>query len=80
MRQAFWTLASWGLASCPISTSVNASTSEEPISTAITESTVQWLLHRRMTAQQQNALVSKGRSSDAKSPDLRPERIHPTDR
>jgi hypothetical protein len=26
---------------------------EEPISTAITESTVQWLLHRRMNAQQQ---------------------------
>ena len=37
MRQAFWTLASWGLASCPISTSVNASACEEPISTAITE-------------------------------------------
>jgi hypothetical protein len=27
--------------------------SEEPISTAITESTVQWLLHRRMTGNQQ---------------------------
>jgi hypothetical protein len=26
---------------------------EEPISTAITESTVQWLLHRRMNDQQQ---------------------------
>src|SRR5271168_4675867 len=26
---------------------------EEPISTVITESTVQWLLHRRMNAQQQ---------------------------
>jgi hypothetical protein len=26
---------------------------EEPISTAITESTVQWLLHRRMNVQQQ---------------------------
>jgi hypothetical protein len=26
---------------------------EEPISTAVTESTVQWLLHRRMNAQQQ---------------------------
>src|ERR1700732_58121 len=26
---------------------------KEPISTAITESTVQWLLHRRMNAQQQ---------------------------
>jgi hypothetical protein len=26
---------------------------EEPISTAITDSTVQWLLHRRMNAQQQ---------------------------
>jgi hypothetical protein len=26
---------------------------EDPISTAITESTVQWLLHRRMNAQQQ---------------------------
>jgi hypothetical protein len=25
---------------------------KEPISTAITESTVQWLLHRRMNAQQ----------------------------
>jgi Transposase DDE domain len=27
--------------------------SEEPISTAVTESTLQWLLHRRMNAQQQ---------------------------
>jgi hypothetical protein len=26
---------------------------EAPISTAVTESTVQWLLHRRMNAQQQ---------------------------
>ena len=26
---------------------------EEPISTAVTESTVQWLVHRRMNAQQQ---------------------------
>jgi hypothetical protein len=30
-----------------------ASGREEPISTAVTESTVQWLAHRRMNAQQQ---------------------------
>jgi hypothetical protein len=33
---------------------------EEPISTAITESTVQWLLHRRMNAQQQMRWSSRG--------------------
>jgi hypothetical protein len=33
---------------------------EEPISTAITESTVQWLLHRRMSAQQQMRWSPKG--------------------
>ena len=33
---------------------------EEPISTAITESTVQWLLHRRMNAQQQMRWSPKG--------------------
>jgi hypothetical protein len=33
---------------------------EEPISTAITESTVQWLLHRRMTAQQQMRWSPRG--------------------
>jgi hypothetical protein len=31
---------------------------EEPISTAITESTVQWLLHRRMNAQQTSCSFS----------------------
>jgi hypothetical protein len=34
--------------------------SDEPISTAITESTVQWLLHRRMNAQQQMRWSPKG--------------------
>jgi hypothetical protein len=33
---------------------------EEPISTAITESTVQWLLHRRMNAQQQMRRSPRG--------------------
>src|ERR1700724_2540195 len=33
---------------------------EEPISTAITESTVQWLLHRRITAQQQMRWSPRG--------------------
>jgi hypothetical protein len=33
---------------------------EEPISTALTESTVQWLLHRRMNAQQQMRWTPRG--------------------
>jgi hypothetical protein len=33
---------------------------EEPISTAITESTVQWLLHLRMNAQQQMRWTPRG--------------------
>jgi hypothetical protein len=33
---------------------------EEPISTAITESRVQWLLHRRMNAQQQMRWSPRG--------------------
>jgi hypothetical protein len=33
---------------------------EEPISTAITESTMQWLLHRRMNAQQQMRWSPRG--------------------
>ena len=33
---------------------------EEPISTAITESTVQWLLHRRMNARQQMRWSPRG--------------------
>jgi len=33
---------------------------EEPISMAITESTVQWLLHRRMNAQQQMRWSPRG--------------------
>lgn len=33
---------------------------EEPISTAVTESTVQWLLHRRMNAQQQMRWTPRG--------------------
>jgi hypothetical protein len=33
---------------------------EEPISTAIAESTVQWLLHRRMNAQQQMGWSPRG--------------------
>jgi hypothetical protein len=33
---------------------------EKPISTAITESTVQWLLHRRMNAQQQMRWSPRG--------------------
>jgi hypothetical protein len=33
---------------------------EEPISTAITQSTVQWLLHRRMNAQQQMGWSPRG--------------------
>ena len=33
---------------------------EEPISAAITESTVQWLLHRRMNAQQQMRWSPRG--------------------
>jgi hypothetical protein len=35
--------------------------SEEPISTAVPESTVQWLLHRRMNAQQQMRCHREGR-------------------
>jgi hypothetical protein len=33
---------------------------EEPISTAVTESTVRWLLHRRMNAQQQMRWTPRG--------------------
>ena len=33
---------------------------EEPISTAVTESTVQWLVHRRMNAQQQMGWTPRG--------------------
>ncbi len=33
---------------------------DEPISTAVTESTVQWLLHRRMNAQQQMRWTPRG--------------------
>jgi hypothetical protein len=33
---------------------------KEPISTAVTESTVQWLLHRRMNAQQQMRWTPSG--------------------
>ena len=33
---------------------------KEPISTAVTESTVQWLLHRRMNAQQQMRWTPRG--------------------
>ena len=33
---------------------------EEPISTAVTESTVQWLVHRRMNAQQQMRWTPRG--------------------
>jgi len=33
---------------------------EEPISTAVTGSTVQWLLHRRMNAQQQMQRTPRG--------------------
>jgi hypothetical protein len=33
---------------------------EEPISTAVTESTMQWLLHRRMNAQQQMRWSPRG--------------------
>src|SRR5712671_1589103 len=33
---------------------------EEPISTAVTESTVHWLLHRRMNAQQQMRWSPRG--------------------
>ena len=33
---------------------------KEPISTAVTESTVQWLLHRRMNAQQQTCWTPRG--------------------
>ena len=33
---------------------------EKPISTAVTESTVQWLLHRRMNAQQQMRWTPRG--------------------
>ena len=39
---------------------------EEPISTAITESTVQWLLHRRMNAQQQMRWSPRGASLELK--------------
>jgi hypothetical protein len=41
---------------------------EEPISTATTESMVQWLLHRRMNAQQQMRWSPRGRSSLSSSP------------
>jgi hypothetical protein len=44
-----------------------ASRREEPISTAATESTVQWLLHRRMNAQQQMHWTPRG-ASDAQGP------------
>jgi len=47
--------------------------SDEPISTAITESTVQWLLHRRMDASQQMRWSPRG-TSDAQGPDLGDER------
>ena len=33
---------------------------EEPISTAVTESTVQWLVHRRMNAQRQMRWTPRG--------------------
>ena len=33
---------------------------KEPISTAVTEGTVQWLLHRRMNAQQQMRWTPRG--------------------
>ena len=33
---------------------------KEPISTAVTESTMQWLLHRRMNAQQQMRWTPRG--------------------
>jgi hypothetical protein len=33
---------------------------DEPISTSVTESTVQWLLHRRMNAQQQMRWSPRG--------------------
>jgi hypothetical protein len=33
---------------------------DEPISTAVTESTVQWLVHRRMNAQQQMRWTPRG--------------------
>jgi hypothetical protein len=38
---------------------------EEPISTAVTESTVQWLVHRRMNAQAADALDATPREFDA---------------
>jgi hypothetical protein len=41
---------------------------EEPISTAVTESTVQWLPHRRMNAQQQMRWTPRGAHLDAKGP------------
>ena len=47
---------------------------EEPISTATTESTVQWLLHRRMERQAADALVAARRASDAQGPNLGRER------
>ena len=47
---------------------------DEPISTAITESTVQWLLHRRMNAQQQMRWSPRGAHFDAESTNRRHER------
>jgi hypothetical protein len=41
-------------------TARNPGRCDEPISTAITESTVQWLLHRRMGAQQQMRWPPRG--------------------
>jgi hypothetical protein len=38
---------------------------EEPISTAVTESTVQWLVHRRMSAQAADVLDATRRTFDA---------------
>jgi hypothetical protein len=44
----------------PKSSSITARHQDEPISTAVTESTVQWLLHRRMNAQQQMRWSPRG--------------------
>jgi hypothetical protein len=48
--------------------------SHEPISTATTESTVQWLLHRRMGANQQMRWSPRGCAFDAQGPDFGGER------
>src|SRR5258707_10117523 len=56
---------------------------EEPISTAVTESTVQWLLHRRMNAQQQMRWTPRGAHSPAKfatQPSFEPRRSDPKTR